>query len=50
VHFLHKLRDEKKYPDLPSLAQQIGLDVLDARNFFRTSLGPATSDNKLISN
>ena len=50
VHFLHKLRDEKKYPDLPSLAQQIGLDVLDARNFFRTSSVAATSDNKLISN
>ena len=50
VHFLRKLRDEKKYPDLPSLAQQIGLDVLDARNFFRTWSGAATSDNKLISN
>ena len=50
VHFLHKLRDEEKYPDLPSLVKQIGQDVLDARNFFRSSSAAATVDDKLISN
>jgi riboflavin kinase/FMN adenylyltransferase len=50
VHFLNKLRDEEKYPDLPSLVKQIGQDVLDARNFFRTSSAAARVDDKLISN
>ena len=31
VHFLHKLRDEEKYPDLDTLIQQIERDVEDAR-------------------
>jgi riboflavin kinase/FMN adenylyltransferase len=47
VHFLHKLRDEEKYPDLPSLAKQIGQDVLDARNFFLTSSAAARVDDSL---
>jgi riboflavin kinase/FMN adenylyltransferase len=34
VHFLHKLRDEKKYPDLPTLTQQIDQDVRDAQKYF----------------
>src|SRR5690242_13976782 len=34
VHFLHKLRDEKKYADLATLAQQIGQDVEDAKKYF----------------
>ena len=33
VHFLHKLRDEEKYPDLMSLIKQIGQDVSDAKLF-----------------
>lgn len=34
VEFLHKLRDEAKYPDLPSLIRQIGLDVEQTRKYF----------------
>lgn len=35
VEFLHKLRDEMKYPDLDTLVRQIGLDVEHARRWFR---------------
>lgn len=34
VDFLHKLRDEEKYPDLESLTRQIALDVENAKAFF----------------
>ncbi len=34
VDFLRKLRDEEKYPDLPSLIAQINLDVDNAKSFF----------------
>jgi riboflavin kinase/FMN adenylyltransferase len=34
VDFLHKLRDEEKYPDLPTLIAQIARDVADAKDFF----------------
>ncbi len=34
VEFLHKLRDEVKFPDLKSLTQQIALDVEQTRKFF----------------
>jgi riboflavin kinase/FMN adenylyltransferase len=34
VRFLHKLRDEKKYPDLEALKNAIARDAADARNFF----------------
>ena len=34
VDFLHKLRDEEKYPDLQSLTQQIALDVNNAKQWF----------------
>ncbi len=33
VDFLHKLRDEEKYPDLDSLVAQIGRDVDNAKQF-----------------
>ncbi|MBT9568150.1 MAG: bifunctional riboflavin kinase/FAD synthetase [Thiobacillus sp.] len=33
VDFLHKLRDEEKYPDLDSLVAQIGRDVDHAKTF-----------------
>jgi riboflavin kinase/FMN adenylyltransferase len=33
VDFLHKLRDEEKYPDLPTLVAQIGRDVDNAKRF-----------------
>jgi riboflavin kinase / FMN adenylyltransferase len=35
VEFLHKLRDEEKYPDLKSLTQQIALDVENTRKWFK---------------
>ena len=35
VDFLHKLRDEVKYPDVPSLTQQIALDVSNAKQWFK---------------
>ena len=35
VHFLHKLRDEEKYPDLVTLTRQIGQDVEDAKELFQ---------------
>jgi riboflavin kinase / FMN adenylyltransferase len=35
VEFLHKLRDEEKYPDLKSLTQQIALDVEHTRKWFK---------------
>ena len=34
VRFLHKLRDEKKYPDLETLKNAIACDAADARDFF----------------
>lgn len=34
VEFLHKLRDEKKYPDLESLTKQIALDAAQAKKWF----------------
>jgi riboflavin kinase/FMN adenylyltransferase len=36
VHFLHKLRDEEKYPDLVTLTRQIARDVEDAKDYFLT--------------
>jgi riboflavin kinase/FMN adenylyltransferase len=41
VHFLHKLRDEEKYPDLVALTRQIGRDVENARDYF--GLTPSAS-------
>lgn len=35
VDFLHKLRDEAKYPDLPRLVAQIGRDVDNAKHFLK---------------
>ena len=34
VEFLHKLRDEERFPDLDALTQQIGRDVSRARDYF----------------
>ncbi len=39
VDFLKKLRDEEKYPDLPSLVAQIQRDVANAKSFFATRHG-----------
>jgi riboflavin kinase / FMN adenylyltransferase len=35
VEFLHKLRNEEKYPDLESLTQQIALDVENTKKWFK---------------
>ena len=35
VEFLHKLRNEEKYPDLESLTNQIALDVENTRKWFK---------------
>ncbi len=40
VDFLHKLRDEAKYPDLPTLIAQIARDVADAKQYFLTAQRP----------
>jgi len=37
VDFLHKLRNEEKYPDLETLVKQIGQDVENAKNYFLTT-------------
>jgi riboflavin kinase / FMN adenylyltransferase len=34
VEFLHKLRDEARYPDLETLVRQIRTDVANARDYF----------------
>jgi riboflavin kinase/FMN adenylyltransferase len=34
VEFLHKLRDEERYPDLDALTRQIRADVASARDYF----------------
>jgi riboflavin kinase/FMN adenylyltransferase len=34
VEFMHKLRDEERYPDLATLTRQIGADVARARDYF----------------
>lgn len=34
VHFLHKLRNEEKFPDLETLTQQIARDVEHAKHYF----------------
>jgi len=35
LDFLHKLRDEEKYPDVETLTRQIALDVENARQWFK---------------
>ncbi len=37
VEFLHKLRDEAKFPDLASLTRQIALDVAQAKQWFENN-------------
>ena len=35
VDFLHKLRDEEKYPDVAALTRQIALDVENSKQWFK---------------
>ena len=37
VEFMHKLRDEARYPDVDALTRQIALDAAQARDFFSTA-------------
>jgi len=37
VEFMHKLRDEERYPDLDTLTRQIGNDVAQARDYFNAT-------------
>ena len=37
VEFMHKLRDEERYPDLATLTRQIDKDVAQARDYFNTA-------------
>lgn len=39
VHFLKKLRDEAKFPDLEALKRQISADEMAAREFFNNEVG-----------
>ena len=49
VHFLHKLRDEERYPDLDTLIQQIERDVEDAKYYFSLiTATPLTTEQKLL--
>lgn len=50
VHFLHKLRDEEKYPDLETLTKQIGQDVEDARDYFSSlsSIASTAAEKSLL--
>jgi len=38
VDFLHKLRDEAKFPDLPALIEQIARDVAEAREIYQARI------------
>ena len=38
VEFMHKLRDEERYPDLDALTRQIGSDVAQARDYLQRGL------------
>lgn len=44
VEFLHKLRDEEKYIDVPTLTIAIGHDVEQTRRYFAARQAPATPD------
>ena len=39
VRFIHKIRDEKKFPDLAALKSAIHQDIKEAKQFFSESLG-----------
>lgn len=46
VEFLHKLRDEERYPDLDALTRQIGADVAQARAYFAPPGAPPSSAHR----
>jgi riboflavin kinase/FMN adenylyltransferase len=50
VRFLHKLRDEEKYPDLATLTAAIARDVAAARDYFNntSNLSPRRHEDTKI--
>ena len=47
VEFLEKLRDEEKYPDLPSLTAAIANDTRRARAFFTQQRKAITATDRI---
>ncbi|MQA20908.1 MULTISPECIES: bifunctional riboflavin kinase/FAD synthetase [Rugamonas] len=47
VEFLHKIRDEEKYIDLPTLTAAIDRDALQAREFFKERDGATTATDRI---
>ncbi|SHM18772.1 FMN adenylyltransferase /riboflavin kinase [Nitrosospira sp. Nsp11] len=48
VRFLHKLRDEEKYPDLITLTTQIGRDVENARDYFSSASSASSAATRSL--
>jgi riboflavin kinase/FMN adenylyltransferase len=47
IEFLHKLRDEQRYPDLEELRKQIAIDVENTRKFFRATSSENSSARRV---
>jgi riboflavin kinase/FMN adenylyltransferase len=47
IEFLHKLRDEQRYPDLEELRKQIAIDVENTRKFFRATASENSSARRV---
>ncbi|GJI90571.1 bifunctional riboflavin kinase/FAD synthetase [Duganella hordei] len=47
VEFLHKIRDEEKYVDLPTLTAAIDRDAAIARDFFKERVGAITATDRI---
>jgi riboflavin kinase/FMN adenylyltransferase len=47
IEFLHKLRDEQRYPNLEELRKQIAIDVENTRKFFRATASENSSARRV---
>ncbi|UGQ45267.1 bifunctional riboflavin kinase/FAD synthetase [Massilia endophytica] len=47
VEFLHKIRDEEKFIDLPTLTAAIERDAMEARAYFRERSGAVTATDRI---
>ncbi|WP_338765978.1 bifunctional riboflavin kinase/FAD synthetase [Massilia sp. METH4] len=47
VEFLHKIRDEEKFIDLPTLTEAIERDAREARAYFRERSGAVTATDRI---
>jgi riboflavin kinase/FMN adenylyltransferase len=47
VEFLHKIRDEEKYVDLPTLTAAIDRDAAIARDFFKERVGATNATDRI---